>query len=224
MKSILRGLALVGITSAALATGVPAHAGPAPGGGPGGSTDPAAALRSETAARRAAEMADSNGPAPVTLPHRVVRNRDGSVEVIADKAAVDKLVALAAGDECGSDCDGEDPAAYLVRAPGGPSRYYRCSEDARTIHTRSVDRTTFAELRYSPRCRTAWTRGGYYTDLAGFSYRSNGSERERVYAPSAMRDGVTRYTAMLNDAGYTYKACIDGQVGGPPLWRCTAAY
>lgn len=221
MRHHARALVLTAVSVLALGVGGPASAQPAPA--PADALP--AGLAAEAAALRAAEVSPTDGPSPVTLPHRVVRNSDGSVEVIADKKAVDALVAAAAAsDACGNTCDGEDPASFLVKPPGGQANWYYCSADARTIYTKTVDRSTFAELRFSPRCRTAWTRGGYYSLLAGFSYRSNGSERERVTGPSSHQQGVTRYTAMLNDAGYTYKACVDGQTGGSPLWRCTAKY
>ncbi len=221
MRHHARALVLTAVSVLALGVGGPASAQPAPA--PADALP--AGLAAEAAALRAAEVSPTDGPSPVTLPHRVVRNSDGSVEVIADKKAVDALVsAAAASDACGNTCDGEDPASFLVKPPGGQANWYYCSADARTIYTKTVDRSTFAELRFSPRCRTAWTRGGYYSLLAGFSYRSNGSERERVTGPSSHQQCVTRYTAMLNDAGYTYKACVDGQTGGSPLWRCTAKY
>jgi hypothetical protein len=220
-----RALVLTAISVLALGVSGPAFAQPTP---PPADSLPAgfpASVPPAAAALRAIEVSPTDGPAPVTLPHRVVRNSDGSVDVVADKAAVDALVsAAAASDACGNSCDGEDPASYLVKPPGGQSNWYYCSADAKTIHTKTVNDSTFAELRYSPRCRTAWTRGGYYSLLAGFSYKSNGTERERVTGPSAHEQGVSRYTAMLNDAGYTYKACVDGQTGGSPLWRCTAKY
>jgi hypothetical protein len=212
--------ALILAAAGVLALGISAPASAAP-------TEPPAAdiAASEVAALQAQELGPADGPAPVLLPHTVVRNSDGSVEVIADKEAVDALVALAAADDaCGNACDGEDPASYTVKPPGGPSKWYHCSGDAKTIYTKTVDRSTYAELRYSPRCRTAWTRGGYYSLLAGFSYKSNGQERERVIGPSSHQQGVSKYTAMLNDAGYTYKACVDGQIGGSPLWKCTSKY
>jgi hypothetical protein len=225
MRHSARALVLTAVSVLALGVGAPAFAEPAPvpadslpAGFPVDVPPAAAALR-------AAELSPADGPAPVTLPHRVVRNSDGSVDVIADKAAVDALVsAAAASDACGNTCDGEDPASFLVKPPGGQANWYYCSKDAQTIYTKTVNNSTFAELRYSPRCRTAWTRGGYYSLLAGFSYYSSGSERERVTGPSSHEQGVSRYTAMLNDAGYTYKACVDGQTGGSPLWRCTAKY
>lgn len=225
MRHPARALVLTAVSVLALGIAGPASAQPAPPPADALPAGFAVDVPPEAAALRALEVSPADGPAPVTLPHKVVRNRDGSVEVIADRAAVDALVsAAAASDACGSACDGEDPASYLVKPPGGQANWYYCSKDAQTIHTRTVDRSTYAELRYSPRCRTAWTRGGYYSLLAGFSYKSNGQERTRVTGPSSHQQGVTRYTAMLNDAGYTYKACIDGQTGGSPLWRCTAAY
>lgn len=197
-------------TTALTATATPALAGPG--------TD----LPDAVTVQQAAEAAPL---APLTLPHTTITNPDGSVEEFVDDAVIEQLeLAAASGDQCGNACDGRDPAGYLVQAPGGPSRYYYCSTDAVTKYRKTVDNSTYAELRYSPRCRTAWTRGGYYSLLAGFSYRSNGDERKRVIGPSSHQQGVSRYTAMLNDAGYRYAACVDGQIGGSPLWRCTTRY
>ncbi|MEU4771146.1 DUF2690 domain-containing protein [Micromonospora sp. NPDC023644] len=183
------------------------------------SADPTRPTREEAIAK------ERYGRDDVTLPSRTVRHADGSVETIADPAAVRALSStLAAGDACGSACDGKDPASYLAPMPGGPSNYRYCSTDAVTVYTKSNGYESRVELRYSPGCRTAWTRGCCYTSIAGFSYYSSGNVRLSVYNYDGRYNGSSVWTAMLDDAGYTYKACYDTQVGGPSVWSCTSGY
>lgn len=165
------------------------------------------------------------GIAEVALPSRTIRHTDGTVEILADPAAVRALTqqaSLAGGVGCGPACDGKDPASFLAPVPEG-SRY--CSTDAQTIYviTSSHGRVR-AELRYSPGCRTAWTRGCCYSSLKGYSYYPNGNERLNVLNWHAKTSGTTKWTAMLDHAGYTYRACYDGQIGGSPDWRCTGRW
>ena len=61
------------------------------------------------------------------------------------------------------------------------------------------------------------------TLLAGFGYYANGNYRNSVYA-TGRNSGSRVWTAMLNDAGLLYKACVDTQIGGSPVWQCTNPY
>ena len=125
---------------------------------------------------------------------------------------------------CGRACDGKDPSSYQVPNSGG----FTCSEDATTKYHKAVF-NGWVELRYSPGCRTAWTRGynppsgSAWTSIGGFSYYSNGSLRTSVYTNGTSTSG-TFYTAMLDDANLVYKACKDTQVGGSPDWSCTSGW
>ncbi|MFI7552007.1 DUF2690 domain-containing protein [Micromonospora sediminimaris] len=183
------------------------------------SAEPAKPTREEAIAK------ERDGRAEVSLPSRTVRHADGSVETIADPAAVRALRStLAVGDACGSACDGKDPASFLAPMPGGPSNYAYCSTDAVTIYSKYNGYDSRVELRYSPTCRTAWSRGCCYTSIAGFGYYANGNLRLSVYNYDGRFNGTNVWTAMLDDAGYTYKACYDTQIGGPSIWSCTSRY
>lgn len=166
------------------------------------------------------------GIAEVALPSRTIRHADGTVEIVADPAAVRALTqqaSLAGGDACGSACDGKDPASFLAPMPGGPSNYRYCSTDAQTIYI-VANGESRVELRYSPGCRTAWSRGCCYRSLKGYSYYPNGNERLNVLNWHAKTSGTNEWTAMLDDAGYTYSACRDRQIGGSPDWHCTSRW
>ncbi|HEX8347461.1 MAG TPA: DUF2690 domain-containing protein [Actinoplanes sp.] len=174
----------------------------------------------------AAAAADRPSP-----PSVATASQGGGSDIVgegADAPVVTDCAGIECGGvptKCGNACDGKDPSSYQVPNSGG----FKCSSDAKTIHHKDLVSGTWVELRYSPGCRTAWTRGynnpnsGMYTDIAGFSYRSDGTRRLSVYASGTSTPGQF-YTAMLNDAGYTFKACKDRQVGGSPDWNCTAAY
>lgn len=201
----------------AYATDVPS---PAPSPASSMDADLAARFAAEAEALRAAEIAGADDP--ITGPHSTKIAEDGSVETFAEGFEVKALAA--SDDACGNTCDGEDPATFLVKPPGGPSNWYYCGTDAETIYTkRSADGDFYAQLRYSKRCRTAWTRGCCYTTYAGFSYNGT-KERSRVYAGCASC-GSQVYTAMLNDAGYKFKACWNRVIAGSGAdWQCTKTY
>ncbi|MEV4347281.1 DUF2690 domain-containing protein [Actinoplanes sp. NPDC049596] len=156
------------------------------------------------------------------LPARTYRLADGATETVVDPAAFQAVLAAAAAssDPCGYVCDGKDPASYPVLGRDGHS--YLCQNDAFSPRTYNGGYAT-VELRYSPRCRTAWTRGCCYTVFSGFSYYLSGSQRNWVYA-DARNSGNRVYTVMLNDADLQYKACYDNQAGGSPEWKCTGKY
>jgi Protein of unknown function (DUF2690) len=217
----IRVAVVAGFGALVMSAAVPAYAADSPNPAPSSSTSVLQRLAAEGEALQAAELA---GPAggEIQGPHRVVDNPDGTQDLIADEPV---SIAAASSDACGSACDGENPATYLVKLPGGQSNWYHCSADAFTKYTkRSSDSKYYAELRYSPRCRTAWTRGCCYTTYAGFSYNSSGSQRETVKAGCGSCPDPL-YTAMLNDAGYTYKACYNRVVAGDPAdWQCTSKY
>jgi hypothetical protein len=124
---------------------------------------------------------------------------------------------------CGRACDGKDPQTFVVPNSGG----WTCVRDARTIYHKDFP-PSWVELRYSPSCRTAWSRkhtgaGDVYTGIAGFSYYTNGQLRATVYAGGPSTGGDF-YTAMLDDANLIFKACMDLNAAGPPNWSCTSGY
>jgi hypothetical protein len=181
---------------------------------------PAASGSTEVAELQNREASGEESLLSGDLPTTTELTADGAVTTTVDKSVMLKLAA-ASRDPCGRRCDGKDPASFTVVSPWG--NYY-CANDAETVKTKSWPADGIKiELRYSPRCRTAWTRGCCYMRFAGFSYNSNGTKRESVYGGSASTP-TSAYTAMLDDAGLTYKACSDTQYGGPAIWSCTAAY
>jgi hypothetical protein len=157
-----------------------------------------------------------------TLPARTYRLADGGTETVVDPAAFQAVLAAAAAssDPCGYVCDGRDPASYPVLGRDGHT--YLCANDAFSPRTLNGGYAT-VELRYSPRCRTAWTRGCCYTVFSGFSYYLNGNQRDWVYV-NARNTGSRVWTVMLNDADLLYRACYDNQAGGSPDWKCTGKY
>lgn len=154
------------------------------------------------------------------LPARTYRLANGDTETVVEPAAFQAVLAAASSDPCGYVCDGKDPASYPVLGMNGHT--YLCASDAFSPRTLNGGYAT-VELRYSPRCRTAWTRGCCYTVFSGFSYYLNGVQRDWVYA-NARNNGNRVYTVMLNDADLLYKACYDNQIGGAPDWKCTGKY
>jgi hypothetical protein len=156
-------------------------------------------------------------PSAVTLPHHTYHRADGSVDVVADPEAVAELAAAATAVLCGYTCDGKDPSSYKYDGA-------TCS-DARTIYTHD-EGWAYAELRYSSRCGTAWTRSCCYARSGGFGYNSSGTQRSSVYNYGGVNTGTPVWTAMLYDYGaLTYKACFDRVVAGTPSdWACTSKY
>ena len=96
---------------------------------------------------------------------------------------------------CGSACEGKDAGSYRASVNGVTGL---CSHDAVTIYVKYG-----AELRYSPWCRTAWSRSedpGYLGYTTVESYNSSG--RRKVYSAENRS-----YSLMVNDKGYTARAC-----------------
>lgn len=156
-------------------------------------------------------------PSPVRLPHHTYHRADGSVDVIADPEAVAKLQAAAAATSCGYACDGKDPNSYKFNGS-------TCN-DALTIYTHD-EGWAYAELRFSGRCATAWTRTCCYARAGGFGYTNTGAQRSSVYNYGGVNTGSPVWTAMLNDASsLSYKACFDRVVAGTPSdWACTSKF
>ncbi|GAA1021659.1 hypothetical protein Aple_072440 [Acrocarpospora pleiomorpha] len=166
----------------------------------------------------ASAAVDASGRTPFTLPHRVYVREDGSVDTIADPKAVAALrsAALEEGG-CGYACDGKDPNSYVWNGS-------TCN-DAVTVMRHDVE-NRYAELRYSSRCATAWTRTCCYVRAGGFGYAANGTQRSFVYNSQGVYFGSPVWTAMLYDAGsLTYKACLDRILAGSGHdWACTGRF
>jgi hypothetical protein len=139
---------------------------------------------------------------------------DGSRVSVADPSAVKALTVAAASTGCGTPCDGK-PADEWFHPPGGPTTWWRCSDDAVTVSEAwgPWDPTYQAhvELRYSPRCRTAWSRAccanGYFG--AGVtSYFLNGDTRKLTVTPSNA-PGTVGISMMVNDINLLAAAWVD---------------
>jgi hypothetical protein len=156
---------------------------------------------------------------PDGLPMITTVQADGVVLQEVEPAALEQLLQAAATSGCGSACDAKDPKTYVYQGPGGPSQWTTCSADAVTV--RSIREpggsADGVDLRYSPRCRTAWARkSGEVRFINVRSYFSNGNIRT---AESAEQNN---YTLMLNDAGFTADACYS--FTGAGYWPCTTKY
>ncbi|WP_176730833.1 DUF2690 domain-containing protein [Micromonospora mirobrigensis] len=128
---------------------------------------------------------------------------------------------------CGSACDYKDPASYKIYYSGCSTCYHYCADDAITpTPTTSYDiRNSGAsiQLRYSPRCRTAWARTTYY-DYAYIKVESRYSNgTTRAVAGVDKWQGASPWTAMLNDAGLQARACMANQ-GPMSGYTCTSWY
>jgi hypothetical protein len=146
---------------------------------------------------------------PVTLPHTTTIRPDGTVIQIASRDAI-RAITPSATSGCGNACDGMSPEDFITPA-GGPSFWYKCSWDASTV--RSAGSSGFLlQLRYSPRCRTAWSLvSSPSASVTTNSYFLNGSFRTHTFTPG----GQLRYTAMVNDAGLLAEARSND---GPTTW------
>ncbi|NGM11925.1 DUF2690 domain-containing protein [Verrucosispora sioxanthis] len=132
-------------------------------------------------------------------------------EIAASEAAMIDEVTLAASG-CGSVCDGKDPATFKIYTSYG--NYYTCGQDAITPTSGSYtyrvsDPTGSVELRYSPRCRTAWARTtASYVGIKVVSRYLNGNHRTTMteYSNNHL------WTAMVNDADLEAQACYSGTI------------
>ncbi len=134
---------------------------------------------------------------------------------------VDATSAAAATAGCGSNCDGKNPATYTIDYNGSS---ITCSLDAVTKKTAQYSSyEPVINLRYSPHCRTAWAQSPSAVDfwLFVYSYNSSGSLRR---TESTFVEGGANYTLMVNDAGYTAKACIGDSPDVSSPVTCTAKY
>jgi hypothetical protein len=149
-----------------------------------------------------------SSPAP-PLQITVTTLPDGTQLGTANPAEVRKLTtaaAAAAASGCLRTCDGLSPEDYITPA-GGPAAWYKCSWDAQTVKevwSAFGTNRIHAELRYSPRCRSAWVRGdpaGRRAYFTAESYFLNGNYRS---ATESIYEG---FSSMLNDANLLAQAC-----------------
>ncbi len=114
---------------------------------------------------------------------------------------------------CGATCDGKNPATFRIYHSGCSTCYHYCSDDARTVASNNDGISL--ELRYSPRCRTAWARVGndfYYPTVR--SYYLDGRVRTSYSGFAG-----AYYTNMVNDANLLARA--EASAGPPPGGRAS---
>ena len=113
---------------------------------------------------------------------------------------------------CGSVCDGQNPSTWYVYFGGYPET---CQADATTVRSTKLG-SFLLELRYSPMCRTAWTRvnsSSWYPSIR--SYYLDGRVRT---AYEGFAGG--RYTVMVNDKNLLARA----EANNGPTFAYTAKY
>ncbi|WBB48320.1 DUF2690 domain-containing protein [Verrucosispora sp. WMMA2044] len=125
----------------------------------------------------------------------------------AKATMIPEVELLATG--CGATCDGKNPATFRIYHSGCSTCYHYCSDDARTVASNNDGISL--ELRYSPRCRTAWARVGndfYYPTVR--SYYLDGRVRTSYSGFAG-----AYYTNMVNDANLLARAEASA---GPTTW------
>jgi hypothetical protein len=126
---------------------------------------------------------------------------------------------------CGFQCDDQDPLTYWVAV--GQYDGYNCTNDAQTVlfsgASYNEDDNEWAfkvELRYSPRCRTAWAKG----TPQGTIWVERKSPHRVEDAPANLYDNFLHHTRMVNDAGMVSRACYAIPIGGGTDEACTGWY
>jgi hypothetical protein len=152
----------------------------------------------------------------------------GSGTVASTNGASDNQAVAAPGSEngaflslqatagCRATCDFQDPATFKIYYSGCSTCYRFCATDGSTIYTAKSDNgSVLVELRYSPWCRTVWSRTyqNYYPTIKSF-YLS-GAQRT---AAGGFVSGP--WSQMLDDADLLGQAC--GAYG--PATACTSKY
>ncbi|MBQ1018857.1 DUF2690 domain-containing protein [Micromonospora sp. D93] len=152
------------------------------------------------------------GPVPAqAAPPGAASTADVDAVVAAGEGIrIDARTLAASG--CGSSCDGKDP--YFKIYYNGNS-YYKCSDDAQTIYG-VKNSSGSVELRYSPRCRTAWAK----TAASDVVFKVVSRYTNGNYRTSMSAYGPDGYTNMVNDAGLEAQACFD-PTGPGEGWTCT---
>ncbi|MBX7269735.1 DUF2690 domain-containing protein [Micromonospora sp. Llam7] len=159
-----------------------------------------------------------------------------SAQAAPDPAAAEVEAVIAAGDGvrldaatlanagCGASCDNKNPDTFKIYYDG--TRYYTCAEDAITPQLssgyvyRASSPSGSVELRYSPRCRTAWARtSAGWTAFKVVSRHLNGNHRKTIESYSEY-GGV--WTNMVNDASLEARACY--WPASFSDWHCTRWY
>jgi hypothetical protein len=139
---------------------------------------------------------------------------EARAQIAAGEATyIDEATLAAAG--CGSFCDDKDPATYRIYYDECSNCYYKCATDALTVRW-GPSGSPGLELRYSPRCRTAWTKVSREVWVSVESLYSNGNLRRRTTGFAGQY-----YTNMLNDDGYYAVAYA---TYGPTTYKTSPPY
>ncbi len=157
-----------------------------------------------------------NGPAMAAAAtlHPMIRNLKVLFALVLTMVGLTFVTATPAqaATGCGAVCDGQDPQNYYASV-GGTSATCGFDPGVWTVDSKYSQynwaASDYIELRYSPRCRTIWGRAGisnYLQDIVVYSYNSNGTLRKTVKWSNA--PWYQAWSPMLNDAGYTGKACL----------------
>jgi hypothetical protein len=178
-----------------------------------------AAPHTATAAVAGTAAADGSG---ITLPHTTTVLADGTRVSTADPAAIQRLTA-ASNPGCGWACDNQPPDAYW-RSDDGHT-FYLCMWDAVTVASAwqpyHPGYRYHVDLRYSPRCRTAWAYGDSGA-VAVDSYWGNGSYRTSYVWWDPYIHPV--FSNMANDANLLARACFGFPDADPWSEGCTRRY
>ncbi len=93
-----------------------------------------------------------------------------------------------------------------------------CAVDAITARSATSPEGITVQLRYSPTCRSAW--GRILNGIPGDRVRVQRDDGANF--PATISTGTTVYTAQVNDAGYTSKACVRAYITNS--LTCTGSY
>lgn len=158
------------------------------------------------------------------MSHTPRPRRLGLVAIVLS-AAIGLVGTAAAPAQAASFYEGNSPDALWT---GNNGVKYRCSDDARTVREAYLPGggPLIIELRYSPRCRTAWARGlaNLYIEVNG--YYLNGKFRTYAYnsADPTAPSSAMHWTVMLDDANLLAEACVNGYFANGWEEFCTSRY
>ncbi|GAB2917251.1 hypothetical protein GCM10027280_00320 [Micromonospora polyrhachis] len=108
---------------------------------------------------------------------------------------------------CRASCDYRDPSSYRIYHSGCSTCYHYCNDDERILTTTDGGALGNIELRYSPRCRTAWARTGFsQVNIRIDSRDRNGNHR--ATASSMVGDHGFNWSPMLDGTRFMVRACV----------------
>jgi hypothetical protein len=161
--------------------------------------------------------------------------------VLATAVAVTGVIGVTtspafASDVCGAKCNNENPNTYTFHPPGGPSKWWHCGGDAKTVDSLGPGDNAVLrqfgvtlQLRYSPRCRTVWARayGLQRSDtlivkiFGPGGSQENSNDSEYGESPDYQGEPGAMWSPMMNDAGHTAVACFTPRAHSGSQRVCT---